>query len=744
MNMIPGNVRLKTAVLVAALCCAGLTAEAQLRDYAIHRRAMLNQTVFNTGELGRAYDSGTSGSTRGVPSLEWPGNSATIVDGVQYNGYYNSFGGGVYFSAMRSDTSSVLYAFCGAIQGEPYAGRYSFPLDIQRTENYPTLEKGALNPSYNPDEAEEIIVSRWASSVGITVTRTSRAWSLPDYDDFIIYEYEMEYTGDTDGNPATPAVTLPIKDVLVGFAYGFCPSMFANERIFNRWDGTDYYQGDQFPRFDRHRWMNYNLDRTGRPDPKYAAEWAANGKNGGGLLAAQAVGYLPLYFDTGHLARKGETQINIASSDTINVWDANDRIKQPFLNRMETNLLSNAKATTYMDLTQPRKNNPYRDLATFGPDWVGRGSYNWRQSQKFGVGHILVFGPYNLNVGDKIRFAVAEVVGYGAARQEETEAGLKDEGGSCGELCGEATTPASNAFNPVPNWWKPITYGGVSGVQYVHGSDYLSKYPLPQHVNSNVVTVREVADRAIQAYTGRPLIDYDSTQYWPDSAPSTGVYQMPIVVPAPVFAISNTALAQNRIEWGMEVENFASPRLQAAFSHYELYKAVHPLGPWTRLDSIGRQDPRYFQNGEYDFRDGDTRVGESFYYSLLSVDTQGNHSGRTNITLHGTQIGGTETLETVVVVPNPFVVRSGFTGATADGGDAGGKIGFYNLPKHCTIRVISYSGQLVQTLYHDTELYSTEYLQVTRNNQLMASGVYFYVVETPDGSRTHGKFVIIH
>jgi hypothetical protein len=50
----------------------------------------------------------------------------------------------------------------------------------------------------------------------------------------------------------------------------------------------------------------------------------------------------------------------------------------------------------------------------------------------------------------------------------------------------------------------------------------------------------------------------------------------------------------------------------------------------------------------------------------------------------------------------------------------------------------------VETLVHDTELYSTEYFQVTRNNQVMASGIYFYIVETPDGQRTHGKFVIIH
>jgi hypothetical protein len=35
------------------------------------------------------------------------------------------------------------------------------------------------------------------------------------------------------------------------------------------------------------------------------------------------------------------------------------------------------------------------------------------------------------------------------------------------------------------------------------------------------------------------------------------------------------------------------------------------------------------------------------------------------------------------------------------------------------------------------------YLQETRNNQRLASGVYFYVVTTPEGESTQGKFVII-
>ena len=68
--------------------------------------------------------------------------------------------------------------------------------------------------------------------------------------------------------------------------------------------------------------------------------------------------------------------------------------------------------------------------------------------------------------------------------------------------------------------------------------------------------------------------------------------------------------------------------------------------------------------------------------------------------------------------------------------------------KKCTIRIFSYSGQLVRTLEHDTpetEGYSHEWFQITRNNQILASGVYFFTVDdAATGKRATGKFVIIH
>jgi hypothetical protein len=726
---------MKRLFILAAMSLLFISAgSGQGRKYAVHQRGMLHETIYNTGEIGRTYDQGDAGITKGFPSFEWPGNSAFTVDGKYYSGQHNSFGGGMQLAATRRDTVARLYAYCGAISGLPVAGVQSFPQLISRTENYPVLGNGDLNPAYNPDEAEETIVSKWATPLGITITRTSRAWSHPDYDDFIIYEYELENTGDRDGIASTPNYSDTLTEVLVSFAYGLAPGKTGYERTFNRWSGGDYQQKDVYSRFDRRRWLSYATDRDGKPDPIYADEWARTGKNGGGLQSPQAVGYLQLYYDTDHLALSTQTQTIVTTADSGNVWDAKRRLKQPFLNRLETSLFSEAKYRVNMDIAQSRKNAPYNSLSIFGPDWLRRDAFNVRQSWYFAVGKMMIYGPYILKPGDKIRFSIAEVAGYGAARKAETAAGLKDEGGSCGQICGESASAA--AFNPVPNYWQTVQYGLDNRT---FGSTYLSTNPLPEYVNSNVVTVREVSDRAIQAYTNNALVDYDSLQYWPEQSPDHGVYKLPVVVPAPAITVENTDRAENRITWGPQVESFKTLRLMASFSHYIVSKSDHPLGSWKRLDSVGRGDVRYLSNGKYSFVDTATHVGESFYYSVVSYDSAGHVSGRTNITLHQTQLGGTEKLEQVYVVPNPFIVRSGFAGA----GTPENMIGFYNLPKQCTIRILSYSGQLVETIEHDSGLYSTEYLQATRNNQLIAPGVYFYVVETPDGSRNHGKFVII-
>ena len=71
-------------------------------------------------------------------------------------------------------------------------------------------------------------------------------------------------------------------------------------------------------------------------------------------------------------------------------------------------------------------------------------------------------------------------------------------------------------------------------------------------------------------------------------------------------------------------------------------------------------------------------------------------------------------------------------------------IGFYGLPEKCTIRIFSYAGQLIETIERNNNpVYSTEWFLVTRNGQEIASGIYLYVVTTPEGEKATGKFIII-
>ena len=73
-----------------------IMASAQSRTAQKHSRGMLHQTVYNTGELGRAFDRGDAGMLDGFSSMEWPPNSKVTIERKEFKGQHNSFGGESY------------------------------------------------------------------------------------------------------------------------------------------------------------------------------------------------------------------------------------------------------------------------------------------------------------------------------------------------------------------------------------------------------------------------------------------------------------------------------------------------------------------------------------------------------------------------------------------------------------------------------------------------------------------------
>lgn len=111
----------------------------------------------------------------------------------------------------------------------------------------------------------------------------------------------------------------------------------------------------------------------------------------------------------------------------------------------------------------------------------------------------------------------------------------------------------------------------------------------------------------------------------------------------------------------------------------------------------------------------------------------------------------------IAVYPNPYRIEGNYAGEGYEGTtlaeraqvpDRNRRIHFYNLPPVCTIRIYTLDGDLVRELTHSylpTDPLSTHetWDLITRNTQLAVSGLYYWTVESPDGSVQIGKLVLI-
>ncbi len=97
-------------------------------------------------------------------------------------------------------------------------------------------------------------------------------------------------------------------------------------------------------------------------------------------------------------------------------------------------------------------------------------------------------------------------------------------------------------------------------------------------------------------------------------------------------------------------------------------------------------------------------------------------------------------LERVHTVPDPYYVTNEYEQTTDN------KIlQFVNLPNAATIRIYSSSGILVQVIEHNTVTKdgTATWNLLNRNDQVVASGVYFYHIEAGDARRV-GRFTIVN
>jgi hypothetical protein len=97
-------------------------------------------------------------------------------------------------------------------------------------------------------------------------------------------------------------------------------------------------------------------------------------------------------------------------------------------------------------------------------------------------------------------------------------------------------------------------------------------------------------------------------------------------------------------------------------------------------------------------------------------------------------------LTRVHTVPDPYFVTNGYESTTDNK-----VLQFVNLPSQAIIRIYTSSGILVNVLEHNSQQFggNLNWNLRNRNNQVVASGVYFYHVESGDARRV-GRFTVVN
>lgn len=102
-------------------------------------------------------------------------------------------------------------------------------------------------------------------------------------------------------------------------------------------------------------------------------------------------------------------------------------------------------------------------------------------------------------------------------------------------------------------------------------------------------------------------------------------------------------------------------------------------------------------------------------------------------------------LGNVYVVPNPYVITSQFEQPNSNDNLLRGDraLQFRNLPKECTIRIYTVTGELVQTLHKSDETSYKSWDLLSSESARIGYGVYIFHVETPGGKSKIGRFGVI-
>ncbi|KAB2922455.1 MAG: T9SS type A sorting domain-containing protein [Bacteroidetes bacterium] len=557
-----------------------------------------------------------------------------------------------------------------------------------------SVENDSVDPNMKYDRLIDNIAH---TSIGLTMHRRILGFSQQFHDNYHVHEYTFTNTGVINASGGTRA-PVTLTGVYVYLQYRYAP--VADTRYVIGGNPTGWgintmndVTGDTtvphvfFPgtQYDDVR-ANYSWHGKYPPFTLYdnigAPIWTGyydNTDTVGRLGAPHFVGVATLHADT---------------SPT----DTTDDVTQPRTSSYEGSDEPNQSRNDQYNKTQMS--------SEYG--WMSRGRNLPRHADKVGTGgdpalgtpggfsNANGYGPYTIAPGQSVRIVIAE---------------------AADGLSREAAVIVGRAFK--------YANGNVSA---------------PITMNGQTKTKNE------WVYTGRDSLFRTFRRARQNYSTNYGAPQPP---PPPKFFNVNSGAGKINLNWTPNTDNPSAPAVKG----------------WQVWRAVGRSDSAYYKIWEGGpaatvYNDTSAAINVAHYYYLVAVgDPADNPGGAFN--LPGALTSGryfTQTYDPayrrtaaagslaevkgkIRVVPNPYNIGSDpnrllFTNEQD-------KVVFVNIPGVCTIKIYSELGELIKTIEHTDETGSQDYDLTTSSRQIIASGVYIAVIETPKGEREIMKFVVI-
>jgi len=327
--------------------CSSLWPQVRKAEFKIHDRGNLWETVKDNGTIG---PSDPTNRFETYPSMDWPGGPHNLILEKDNQRSYN-FAAGMWIGGKRND-GSIFFTEKGPL---------TF-IDDGTFEPMQEIENFLGSSNYNPNEAEEKIIAKWKTTENISITRTSRAWSFPNLNNFIIFEYIIANEN-----------SIPVTDVFIGFPYLIRPS-YQDFVVHNGW-GDDFNRTDELVNYDTSRALLYAYDDT--PNFSLPSDVGNYWEDANELRTTGYAGYALLYSDP-----------------------ASDNRPQP-ANVLFAQLLNNER---FLNLSNSNPQNLYNILS--GIDKSLQASQGVRLTPFM----LMSNGPYNIAPGGSVKIVIVEAV----------------------------------------------------------------------------------------------------------------------------------------------------------------------------------------------------------------------------------------------------------------------------------------------------------------------------------------------